>query len=76
MASPVQPELHAASVPVNTGLEGRVELQKQFPEEVEEEEEEEEWEYLDETDVYVRSRFFESWLWKDVNLPSKAEADG
>ena len=44
--------------------------------EEEEEEEEEEWEYLDETQVYLRFKFYESWLWTDVNLPSKADTDG
>ncbi|XP_029948737.1 venom factor-like [Salarias fasciatus] len=44
--------------------------------EVVEEEEEEEWEYLDETDVYLRSKFFESWLWTDFDLPTEAHADG
>ncbi|KAM3623350.1 uncharacterized protein V6R79_010054 [Siganus canaliculatus] len=42
----------------------------------EEEEEEEEEEYLDETQVYLRSKFFESWLWTDVNLPDEADTDG
>lgn len=42
----------------------------------EEEEEEEEWEYEDESDVYVRSKFFESWLWMDVDLPSTVDKDG
>ncbi|TKS68660.1 Complement C3 [Collichthys lucidus] len=41
-----------------------------------EEEEEEEWEYLDRSDVYLRSKFFESWLWQDINLPSQADRDG
>ena len=45
-------------------------------EEEEEEEEEEEWEYLDETQVYLRSKFFESWLWIGVNLPNEAGTDG
>ncbi|XP_030585665.1 complement C3-like [Archocentrus centrarchus] len=39
-------------------------------------EEEEEGEYLDEAEVYLRSKFYESWLWMDVNLPNKAEGDG
>ena len=38
--------------------------------------EEEEWEYLDETQVSLRSRFYESWLWTDVDLPTKADRDG
>ncbi|KAM6940226.1 complement C3-like [Xenentodon cancila] len=41
-----------------------------------EEEEEEEWEYLDETQIYLRSKFYESWLWMDVNLPSEPGRDG
>lgn len=40
------------------------------------EEIEEEWEYLDESQVYLRSKFFESWLWMDVSLPSEADRDG
>ncbi|KAM4611258.1 venom factor-like [Polymixia lowei] len=39
----------------------------------EEEEEEEEGEYLDATEVYLRSKFYESWLWRDMNLPSTAD---
>ncbi|KAM3865316.1 venom factor-like [Diretmus argenteus] len=35
---------------------------------------EDEEEYLDETQVYLRSKFYESWLWRDVDLPG--EADG
>ncbi|XP_015256364.1 PREDICTED: complement C3-like [Cyprinodon variegatus] len=38
--------------------------------------EEEEFEYLDETQVYLRSKFYESWLWMDVNLPSETDKDG
>ncbi|KAF3852808.1 hypothetical protein F7725_006163 [Dissostichus mawsoni] len=38
--------------------------------------EEEEWEYLDETQVSLRSRFYESWLWTDVDLPTQADRDG
>ncbi|XP_075871782.1 complement C3-like isoform X2 [Nelusetta ayraudi] len=44
--------------------------------EVEEEEEEEEWEYEEESDVYVRSKFFETWLWTSVTLPNETERDG
>ncbi|XP_031732921.1 venom factor-like isoform X2 [Anarrhichthys ocellatus] len=44
--------------------------------EEEDEEEEEEEEYLDETEVYLRSKFYESWLWTDVKLPSRADRDG
>lgn len=52
-------------------------LQASLP--VEEEggmEDEDEWEYLDESEVYLRFKFFESWLWQDVNLPSQADRDG
>ncbi|XP_054896874.1 ophiophagus venom factor-like [Poeciliopsis prolifica] len=38
--------------------------------------EEEEWEYMDQTEVYLRSKFYESWLWLDVNLPSETDKDG
>ncbi|KAM7010114.1 complement C3-like [Tautogolabrus adspersus] len=46
-------------------------------EEVEEneEDEEEDWEYLDETQVYLRFKFYESW-WMKVDLPSQADRDG
>lgn len=37
---------------------------------------EEEWEYEDESDVYLRSKFFESWLWTDVSLPNEPDRDG
>lgn len=39
------------------------------------EEGEEEEEYTDEADVYLRSKFYESWMWMDVNLPSQADRD-
>lgn len=36
-----------------------------------------EWdEYLDETQVYLRSKFYESWLWTDIKLPSQVDRDG
>ncbi|RXN35011.1 complement C3-like protein [Labeo rohita] len=47
-----------------------------------EEEEEEEEEEFDEDDLadlkdnYVRSKFFESWLWTDIRLPSVPKSDG
>nr|XP_046229928.1 complement C3-like isoform X2 [Scatophagus argus] len=44
--------------------------------EEEDDEEEEEWEYLDETQVYLRSKFYESWLWMDVKLPSQVDNQG
>lgn len=37
---------------------------------------EEEWEYEDESNVNLRSRFFESWLWTDVSLPSEPDRGG
>lgn len=45
-------------------------------EEEEDDEEEEEWQYEDESNVYLRSKFFESWLWKTVDLPAQADRDG
>ena len=30
---------------------------------------EEEEEYMTEYDLYPRSKFYESWLWRDVRLP-------
>lgn len=45
-------------------------------EEDEEEEEEDGWEYQDESDIYLRSKFYESWLWKSIDLPAQAEIDG
>ncbi len=45
-------------------------------------EEEEEVEEFDEDDladledIYVRSKFFESWLWTDIRLPSVTKSDG
>ncbi|XP_037103939.1 complement C3-like isoform X2 [Syngnathus acus] len=38
--------------------------------------EEEEEVYLEERDVYLRFRFYESWLWTEVRLPDQADADG
>ncbi|XP_029015801.1 complement C3-like [Betta splendens] len=43
---------------------------------VEEEEEFEDLEYMDVNDVYLRTKFYESWLWMDVKLPSSTGADG
>ncbi|XP_053275525.1 complement C3 [Pleuronectes platessa] len=79
-ASAQQPIVTMARTSGNKMMEehtrvGQVEpLQKAEVEE--EEEEEEEWEYLDETQVYLRAKFYESWLWTDVNLPSTADTDG
>uniref|UniRef100_H3CLD7 Complement component c3b, tandem duplicate 2 n=1 Tax=Tetraodon nigroviridis TaxID=99883 RepID=H3CLD7_TETNG len=30
----------------------------------------------DENDIYLRSKFFESWLWRTVDLPAQADRDG
>ncbi|XP_032419209.1 complement C3-like isoform X2 [Xiphophorus hellerii] len=49
-------------------------VSKEVP--LEYDEEEEDGEYLDETQVYLRSKFFESWLWIDVSLPSETDKDG
>lgn len=40
------------------------------------EDDEEEWEYEDESYVYLRSKFLESWLWTDVSLPNEPDRDG
>lgn len=42
----------------------------------EEEDEDEEWEDLDETQLYLRSKFYESWLWMQIKLPDKPGRDG
>uniref|UniRef100_A0A3Q1H0X2 Uncharacterized protein n=1 Tax=Anabas testudineus TaxID=64144 RepID=A0A3Q1H0X2_ANATE len=41
-----------------------------------EEYEDEDWEYLDETQMDLRSKFYESWLWREVDLPSQPDRDG
>ncbi|XP_023276467.1 complement C3-like [Seriola lalandi dorsalis] len=40
------------------------------------EELEKDWKYQDESELYLRHKFFESWLWTDVRLPSEAGEDG
>lgn len=42
----------------------------------EDDDEEDEWEYQDESDIYLRSKFYESWLWKSIDLPVQADRDG
>lgn len=42
----------------------------------EDDNEEDEGEYQDESDIYLRSKFFESWLWKSIDLPAQADRDG
>ncbi|XP_074550629.1 venom factor-like [Halichoeres trimaculatus] len=39
------------------------------------EDEDEDWEYLDESQVYLRFRFYESW-WMEVDLPNEVDKDG
>ncbi|XP_041838364.1 complement C3-like [Melanotaenia boesemani] len=38
--------------------------------------EEEEGEYQDETEIYLRVKFFESWLWMNIEMPGKVNSDG
>lgn len=45
-------------------------------EEVEEDNEEYNDEDYELDDIYVRSKFFESWLWTDVKLPDAPVSDG
>lgn len=80
LPGPPEPEVHREythSV-VNTAAsaEYRPVIHSVEEEGAEEDEEEEEWEYLDKSDVYLRYKFFESWLWQDINLPSQADRDG
>ncbi|XP_029706634.1 complement C3-like [Takifugu rubripes] len=42
----------------------------------EDDDEEDGWEYQDESDIYLRSKFYESWLWKSIDLPVQADRDG
>ncbi|XP_072240697.1 complement C3-like [Leuresthes tenuis] len=44
--------------------------------ESEDEVEEDEGEYQDKIDVYLRSKFYESWMWVDVKLPKQTDSDG
>uniref|UniRef100_A0A8C7MEZ0 Venom factor n=1 Tax=Oncorhynchus kisutch TaxID=8019 RepID=A0A8C7MEZ0_ONCKI len=55
-------------LPVMPVLEGQ---RGSFAEEEEEEEEEDD--FMEESEVIVRSKFYESWLWKDLPLPSVPE---
>ncbi|KAK5898792.1 hypothetical protein CesoFtcFv8_008337 [Champsocephalus esox] len=67
-----QPHLHYSRLVTTITREGK---EQEWEEEVEEDEEEE-WEYLDESEVRLRSKFYESWLWTDVDLPTQADRDG
>lgn len=65
---------YAAKIPSHTPKVSKVQKPLQGLEE--DDNEEDEWEYQDENDIYLRSKFFESWLWKSINLPAQADRDG
>uniref|UniRef100_A0A8B9KBN4 Complement component c3b, tandem duplicate 2 n=1 Tax=Astyanax mexicanus TaxID=7994 RepID=A0A8B9KBN4_ASTMX len=68
-----QPGLHGLPVPgMGVVPSERIHLQSVFVEEEEEEEEDEE-DYASLDDIYVRTKFFESWLWTDIKLPGVPE---
>ncbi|KAL1005735.1 hypothetical protein UPYG_G00063310 [Umbra pygmaea] len=48
-------------------------VQRSFVDEEEEEEEEED-DFTEESEVTVRSKFYESWLWRDLRLPSEKDS--
>ncbi|XP_077082846.1 complement component c3b, tandem duplicate 2 isoform X2 [Siphateles boraxobius] len=50
--------------------------EKEVEEEEEEEQEFDEDDFADIEDIYVRTKFFESWLWTDIRLPSVPKSDG
>ncbi|XP_065808700.1 complement C3 [Labrus bergylta] len=76
---PESPEVHMKYSNVNKMAQEDVVMETtgEMVEDVEEyeEDEEEDWEYLDETQVYLRFKFYESW-WMEVDLPSQADRDG
>lgn len=53
--------------------DSRVDKMKEEEDEVEEFDEDD---LADLEDIYVRSKFFESWLWTDIRLPSVTKTDG
>ncbi|KAK5620662.1 hypothetical protein CRENBAI_020815 [Crenichthys baileyi] len=57
-----------------TGVRAEAHVSMRIP--IMEDDEEEDLEYMDETEVYLRSKFYESWLWMDVSLPSETDKDG
>lgn len=66
-----------ASAPVKPPPPVREEsLDVKMEEEEEEEQEFDEDDLADIEDIYVRSKFFESWLWTDIRLPSVPKSDG
>ncbi|XP_049327055.1 complement C3b.1 [Astyanax mexicanus] len=73
--------IHLQSVFVGAGLAprrsgpglGGVGVSALRPVEEEEEEEEDEEDYASLDDIYVRTKFFESWLWTDIKLPGVPE---
>ncbi|KAM7010094.1 complement C3-like [Tautogolabrus adspersus] len=72
---PGSPEVYMRYTKVNKMEEEDVVMAVMEEVEENEEDEEEDWEYLDETQVYLRFKFYESW-WMEVDLPSQADRDG
>ncbi|KAJ8001694.1 hypothetical protein DPEC_G00172110 [Dallia pectoralis] len=68
--------MRVASVPVlmSRGMSFNTEGIRSFNGDMDEEEEEEEDDdFIEESQVTVRSKFYESWLWRDLMLPDKPE---
>ncbi|KAK7137181.1 hypothetical protein R3I93_017300 [Phoxinus phoxinus] len=63
---------------VSARMDSHVERMKEevVVEEEEEEQEFDEDDLADIEDIYVRTKFFESWLWTDIRLPSVPKSDG
>ncbi|KAJ8263848.1 hypothetical protein GJAV_G00142020 [Gymnothorax javanicus] len=57
----------------NKVAEESLELPEEAEAEAEFDEDEEVDDVVDESDVYVRSKFFETWLWREVKLPNTTE---
>lgn len=74
LPGPPKPKLHRTKPNTDRGRD--IFLLRRPVEPDEDEGEDEEWEYQDESEVYIRSKFFESWLWTDINLPAQADKDG
>lgn len=73
--------IHSQASPLLIGMAGRSGIiqDAKIEKEVEEEEDEQEFDeddLADIEDIYVRSKFFESWLWTDIKLPSVPKSDG
>lgn len=73
-----KPKVFLARKSKNEAKKDKVEIDQAMPVRGLEEDdfEEDDWEYPEESDVYLRSKFFESWLWKTVDLPAQADRDG